>query len=342
MRLKSHLLWFVLLLIASSCVSYEKFSMEVIKPPKLTLPTEIHKIAIVSRNLKYENDTLQNYQVKDHKLIKDKIRFNSDSLALITCIDSLASKLMAQNRFDSILIVPVSFFSEKRVKEIRPNKADWYKNLADKTGADGLILLDMFSCFYIQSTENNSTAKVITSNIWSFYDNNKQKITDRFVQIDTLIWDGMDEDGNSKKIRIPGKEAAKSMAAGVIGENYARHIQPTWTMVYRDIMSCSNPEFEKAAKLAQKNEWEEATSIWQKNVESKSKRNRIISLYNLALASEMNGDVDQALKLTSQAANASSGAFRSVENEAVRKYSAVLFQRRTEINKLSSQYEVPR
>ncbi|MEI8112815.1 MAG: DUF6340 family protein [Bacteroidia bacterium] len=340
MKRYSGLLWIALLVSFSSCMSYEKFSIEVMQPSKLVLPPDIKKIAIVSRNLKYANDTLQNYQVKNHKLVKDKVKLSIESLALGTCLDSLSVKLLAQKRFDSIMILPASTFLVNRVKEIRPGKDEWYKILADKTGADGIILLDMFSYFYSQSDEF-SDAKVVTSTIWSFYASKQQKIIDRFVHIDTLYWDGKDEAGNYKNSRIPEKQAAIPIAAGVIGANYAKHILPSWIMVYRDIMTSGDAELQKAAKFAKDNKWEEASSIWTKVAESKNKSKKIISLYNLALASEMSGDVDQALKLTSQAATASSGIFRSSENEAVRKYSAVLYRRRTELNKLSTQYEIP-
>jgi hypothetical protein len=340
MKQKSGMLWVALLLSLSSCVSYEKFSIEVMQPSKLVLAPEIKKIAIVSRNLKYSNDTLQNYQSRNHKLVKDKVKLSIESLALETCLDSLSVKLLAQNRFDSIIVLPASTFPVNRVKEIRPAKGEWYKNLADKTGADGIILLDMFSCFYSQSDEF-SDAKVVTSNIWSFYARKQQKIIDRFVHIDTLYWDGKDDAGNYKKSLIPEKQAAIPIAAGVIGANYAKHILPSWIMVYRDIMTSHDAEFQKAAKLAKNNKWEEANSIWQKGAESKNKRKKTISLYNLALASEMNGDVDQALKYTNQAATASSGVFMPGENEVVRKYSAILYRRKTELNKLSTQYEIP-
>ncbi|MDP2337954.1 MAG: hypothetical protein Q8N05_16210, partial [Bacteroidota bacterium] len=68
MKRKSRLLWFVLLLSMYSCVSFEKFSIEVCKPAELNLPPNFRKIVLVSRNLKYENDTLQNFQAKNHRL----------------------------------------------------------------------------------------------------------------------------------------------------------------------------------------------------------------------------------------------------------------------------------
>ena len=340
MKCKSGLLWFVFLLILSSCVSYEKFSIEVFKPSEVRLTPDVEKVEIISRNLKYVHDTLQNYQVKNRQLIKDKVHFNTDSLAIMTCMDSLSGKLLAQNQFSSVGILPINTFAVSRVKEIRPAKSEFYKVVSEKTGADILILLDMFSCFYSQKNDDSDlSANVVTSNIWSVYSTREQKIIDRFTQVDTLYWDETDENGKYKKLRIPDKKSAISLAAGVIGENYAKHILPAWAKVDRTIMQSTDSEFQKATKLAQNNKWEEAVPIWQVYSESKSKRNRVIAWYNLALASEMNGDVDRAIELTDQAAKASSGPFLSSENEAVRKYSAVLYQRKNEINKLNQQYE---
>jgi hypothetical protein len=340
MKCNSGLLWFVFLLTLNSCVSYEKFSIEVFKPSEVRLTPDAKKVVIISRNLKYVHDTLQNYQVKNRQLIKDKVHFNTDSLSIITCMDSLSGKLVAQNQFNKVEILPINTFPVSRVKEIRPAKSEFYKVVSEKTGADILILLDMFSCFYSQKNDDSDlSANVVTSNIWTVYSAREQKIIDRFTQVDTLYWDETDENGKYKKLRIPDKRNAISLAAGVIGENYAKHILPGWAKVDRTIMQSSDSEFQKATKLAQNNKWEEAVPIWQVYSESKSKRNKVIAWYNLALASEMNGDVDRAIELTDQAAKASSGPFLSSENEAVRKYSAVLYQRKNEINKLNQQYE---
>lgn len=341
MNRKSGLLWFVLLLGMSSCISFEKYSIEVYKPAELTLPAEMKKIAIISRNLKFENDTLQNYQKRNRRLIKDKVFFNSDSLAINNCLDSLAAKLLSQNRFDSIMIVPVSIMPERRVKEIKFANPEWYKNNAVHTRADALIILDMFSCFYSSNDDGNYSplATVVTTNIWSVYDAKKQKLIDRYAQIDTLYWDGTDDSGKFKKNLIPEKKAAIPLAAGIVGENYSKRVLPGWTLVYRDIMSCKKQDLKQAAELAGKNKWDEAAGIWQKYENSKNTRNRIIALYNLALTNEMNGNIDQALKLTAKAAEASSGFFMSMENEVVRKYAAVLYKRQKELIKLQSQHE---
>ncbi|MFY9152597.1 MAG: DUF6340 family protein [Prolixibacteraceae bacterium] len=341
MKRKSGFLWFVLLLSLSSCISFEQYSIEVYKPAELTLPVEMKKIAIISRNLKFENDTLQNYQKRNRRLIRDKIEFNTDSLALQACLDSLSTKLLSQNRFDSIMIVPIAIMPERRVNEIKFANPDWYKNNAEHTHADGLIILDMFSCFYSSNDDGDYSplATVVTTNIWSVYDAKKQKVIDRYAQIDTLYWDGTDDGGKFKKNLIPEKKAAIPLAAGIVGENYSKRILPGWSMVYRDIMTCKKPDLKKAAEQAEKNKWDEAAGVWEKYVESKNSRNRIIALYNLALSNEMSGNIEKALELTAKAAESSSGFFMSMENEVVRNYAAVLYKRQKELVKLQSQHE---
>ncbi len=342
MKRRSGILWFVLLLGLSSCVSYENFSIDVFKPAKYTIPPDVHKVAIVSRNLKFKNDTLQNYQVINRHLVKDKIKYNTDSLAVKTCLDSLESKLLVNSRFDSILVLPVNSFPETRVNEIRPDKTEWYQNLISETRADGLIILDMFSGFYSNlegDYSNGPLVRVVSSNIWSFYDGKRQKITDRFVQIDSLFWDGTDSSGHIKKSLIPGKKAAIQLSAGISGQKYAAHIAPAWTTVERSIMSSDKPDFKNAASLAHKSNWKEASAIWQKYTGSRNKQDKIIALYNLALSSEMEGNIDQALEYTGKAAEASSGTFRNGENEAIRAYAANLFRRKSEINQLKNTNE---
>lgn len=339
---KTGLLLFILLLSISSCVSFKKLTIEVVKPAGYLIPPEIKKLAIVSRNLKYDSDTLENYFARNNHLIKDKTLFNPDSAARKTCLDSLALVLSKQNRFDSILIFPVNYFPQTKSKKIGPNKADWYKILSKQSNAEGLIILDMFSCFYSTNNQEGTetVANVVTSNIWTFYDVKKQKITDRFVQIDTLYWEERDENG-IRKIRIPAKKEAIMLSAAVIGTNYSKHLIPSWTTVYRDVMDCKKADLKNATKLALKSNWEAASEIWKKYADSNNTKNQLVALYNLALTSEMNGDVDQAIVFTDRAAKASTGFFWSLENEMVRKYSAVLYQRKTELKKLSHQYELP-
>jgi tetratricopeptide (TPR) repeat protein len=340
MNRKFGLLSIICLLVLSSCVSYKEFSIEVFKPSELNLRAGAKKIVLVSRNLKYRTDTLQHYYQRNNSLVKDKVKSNFDSLAIAASLDTLSNRLINRGNFAEVERLPVSTFSTFRVGEIRPAKAEWYKALAEKNGADYLVLLDMFSCFYsMSSAEYSPESKIVTSNIWSVYSANNQRIIDRFSQIDTLYWNKLDEHGNSTKTIIPDKKNAIVLAAGVIGQNYSKRILPSWTKVERTYMLSNDPTLQQAVKMAQNNQWEQAIAIWNDYSECKNKSKKASALFNLAVASEMNGDVDKAIEFTDKAAKVSSGLFLGSVNEQVRKYSIVLYQRKNEIAKLKQYYE---
>ncbi|HEY3369244.1 MAG TPA: DUF6340 family protein, partial [Prolixibacteraceae bacterium] len=114
------------------------------------------------------------------------------------------------------------------------------------------------------------------------------------------------------------------------------NIVPTWAKVYRQTMSCNQVDFKKAAELAKKNNWDAASALWEQYTESTNKRYQMQALFNLAVASEMDGDIDGATELISKASKVSSSPSFNIENKSIRKYSAVLAKRKIELNKINS------
>lgn len=332
------LFWLIIVASLSSCVSFQKFAIEVYKPSEATLPADIHKVLLVSRNLRYLNDTLQDYYMDGTYLRKDKKKFNIDSLAVTNCLDSLAGRLLKQKRFSPVEAVRYNYMPVDWVNDVRPAPPEWYREICEKSGADGLIVLDMFSCFYRHYYTPYPSAWVITSNIWSVYDAKARKIIDRHPQVDTLIWDGQDEMGRTLKSKVPDKKEAIAMASGVIGTNYSKHLVPNWIKVNRQIMCNSDPELKKAAQLARKDNWNDASVIWKKFIEGNNTTKKTISLYNLALASEMTGDTEKAIQTIDQAVALIKGKGPSDKNEAIRKYASVLAKRQIELKKLKQQH----
>ena len=330
----------VSLLLLSSCVTLNEFPIEVFQPAKIVLPAEIKNVTLVSRNMKYTNDTLQNYYAKDYKRIKYiQSTLNIDSLSVHACFDSLAMKLQAHKRFNKIEILPYSSLPVQYANNINPPSKKLIQKISSDTKADVLIFLDMYSGFYsIYPNPDNgrSIAKVVTASIWTIYDASKVRIISHTSLVDTLYWDGLDESESYSASSIPNKKAALKIAAGLAGANYSKKIVPNWVKVYRNTLSCNQADFKKAAELAKKNNWDEATALWGKYAESRNKRYQMQALFNLAIASEMNGNIEAATELISKASKVSTSPFYATENENIRKYSAVLARRKIELNKINS------
>lgn len=329
----------VLLLFLSSCVTLNEFPIEVFQPGKVTLPAEIKNVTLVSRNIKYAGDTLQRYFSKDYKLIKDFRPVNTDSLSIQACLDSLSMKIQVLKRFSKVTIMPVASLPRQFVKNINPPSKKLIEKISSDTDADALILLDMYSSFYsvFPNPDNNRTiAQVVTASIWTIYDPSKIKILHHTSLVDTMYWDGLDEQDNYLASRIPNKKAAMEIASGLAGVKYAKNIVPSWATVYRQTLSCNQVDFKQASQLAKKNKWEEASALWEKYTESTSKRYQMQALYNLAVASEMNGDIEAANDLISRASKVNTSASSNFENKNIKKYSAILAKRKIELNKINS------
>ena len=328
----------VLLLFLSSCVTLNQFPIEVFQPANVTLAAEIKNVTLVSRNMKYLNDTLQNYYLKDFKRTKDIIPINTDSLSVQACLDSLSIKMQDQKRFKKITVLPVAALPVQYVKNINPPSKKLIQKISSDTYADALILLDMFSSFYsIYPNPDNghSIAKVVTASIWTIYEPSKLQILNHTSLVDTLYWDGLDESDNYSASRIPNKKAALKIAAGLAGVKYSKNIVPSWATVYRQTLSSNQIDFKKAAELAKKNNWDQASALWEKYIDSSKKRYKMQALFNLAVASEMNGDIEAATELISRASKVSSSASYATENKTIRQYSAVLAKRKIELNKIN-------
>jgi len=103
----------VLLFLVSSCATTYEFPIEVMQSAKVDLPSGIKNITLVSRNLKYSNDTLQNYYSKNYNLTKDFRPENYESFAIIACFDSLSNKKKKQKNIQKITFKPISFPPKK-------------------------------------------------------------------------------------------------------------------------------------------------------------------------------------------------------------------------------------
>ena len=337
MKKRSSISVLVLFLFLCSCVTLHEFPIEVFQPPKVTIPADIKTVTLVNRSMKYRGDTLQNYYSNNYRKIRDIIPINIDSLAIQTCFDSLSMKLQSPKRYAKITVLPVMSLPVQYVKNINPPSKKLIQKISSHTHADALILLDTYSSFYsVYPNQDNgqSYAKVVTASIWTIYDVSKVKIINHSSLVDTLYWDGLDESDNYSASRIPNKKEAMKIAAGLVGVKYSKNIVPSWATVYRQTLSCNEADFKKAAELANKNNWDEASALWEKYTESPNKRFQIQSLFNLAVASEMNGNMEAATELISKASKI--GSSNAIEKQAISKYAAILAKRKIELNKINS------
>lgn len=329
----------ICLFILSSCTTLYEFPIEVFQPAKVDLPPNIKNITLVSRNLKYPSDTLQHFYSRNNKLTKDISRLNIDSITVNACFDSLSAKLHQYKRFDKVTILPVTTIAGKYSPKINPPAKAQVDKLASDTQADALILLDMFSGFYSiypVTDDNHLVAQVVTASIWTVYDPSTYRILRHQKMVDSLYWDGLDEKGDYLASRIPAKKDAIGIAAGLAGVKFSKNLVPYWQQVKRKVLSCEEVDFPVALGHVKNNNWEQASAIWKKYTNDKNKWLQLLALYNLAVASEMDGNIDEAQQLLTEASAIQPSSSHATIRKNIRDYALILAKRKIDLEKINA------
>lgn len=330
----------VLVILLASCTVYKEYPIEVYNPGEANVPPSAKNAAIVYRNFKYHEDTLQHYYKNDFQLYKAKNDpVNLDSLLVTACTNNLATELKSNNAFEEVYIFPTHIFERHTGEHLNNLPPDVIQHVTQASDADLLIVLETFSSFfssYPQTFDTPKTNEVITVAVWGIYDPEKKANIERKTMIDTVFWNGYDDEGNYRKgFTPPPRLTALEMASALAGENYAKRFYGTWQTVNRMYSVPPLPDFSDAAFYLEEGKWDRAIALWQKYADDSNGKMAINARYNLALAYELKDDLETAQKwLTAAFALASEYKSRNDVN-TILTYQKILDSRRKELLKLN-------
>ena len=333
--------WFLALILTSvSCTVYKEYPIDVYKPGEIALPRNVENIALITRNFKYKNDTLQHFY-KDNNLLKKAKGDpkNLDSILTGICLNELALNLKANKVGNQINIYPEVFKPHTGAK-LPSLDFELINKFTTATDADLVISLETFSYFYSEySTEANmpKSRDVITGNVWAVYDPVAKKIIERKTLIDTVFWNSFDDQGNyDKTSKLPPRLSALKIASQMAGENYSKRFMATWVSVKRMYSIPPVPDFEAAEKYLLKGDWDNAIMLWKRYATDKNGKMAINARYNLALGYEMKDDLDTALQWLAAAQQTASDYRNKDDIKRIAAYQKVLAQRKKEVERLNS------
>ena len=291
----------IMLLLASACTIYREYPIEVYNPAEVTFPSKTGTAALIYRNFKYREDTLQHFFKSNYQLFRAKNDpENLDSLLITVCLNKLATSLKENNIFQEVKIFPYHAFKRHTGDHLPDMPLALLEQITDATRADVLISLETYSSFFStwsQTYDNPKSNEVVMVAVWGIYDPVKKIRTEIKTLIDTVYWNGYDDDGNyQQNYRYPSRLTALKLASSLAGENYAKRFYGTWITVSRMYSVPPLPDFSNAAIFFEEGKWDQAIALWQKYAHQRNGKMAIDARYNLALAYEMNDDLSTAKK----------------------------------------------
>jgi hypothetical protein len=332
--------WFLALLLAfSSCTVYKEYSIDVYKPGEIAVPPGVKNIALITRNFKYKNDTLQHFYKDNNTLKRAKgDPKNLDSVLIGYCLNELATNLKTNKNYNRIHIFP-EVFKPHTSSKLPSLDFDLISKLTTETQTDLLISLETYSYFYSEYSADAGVPKsreVITANVWAVYDPVAKKMIERKTVIDTVFWNAYDEQGNlQKNSKLPPRLTALKIASQMAGENYSKRFFASWQTAKRMYSIPPLPDFEAAEKYLLKGDWDNAIMLWKRYAADKNGKMAINARYNLALAYEMKDDFDTASQWLTAAQQIATDYRSKDDMKMIAAYQKVLAQRIKEVERLN-------
>jgi len=208
--------------------------------------------------------------------------------------------------------------------------------LADSTHANLLLSLDYFATVDRKyALDRQKTAEffdVFVITYWNFYDLQNLRLSYYYDRIDTVTWDFRE------RIEIfPPRAEAIQKASEISGNQFAEFLIPHWIGVERLYYRSGQIDLKKTDAMVAEGKWLEAAEIWRKHVNNPNKNIAAKCKFNMALACEMQGQLDAAIDWAVQSYHVF-GQKNPVHEQNSLEYINILNQRKLDIKRIEYQF----
>ena len=294
MKIPSALLGIIV--VCYSCSSTNLMSLSVTEPAPVSLPPTAKSAAVVNRSRAADDSRTVDAIHRTISLESRELQVEGAGASLTGLTDAL----IRSNRFDTVKtlshldlrsygagVFPVYLSWDTVEKICRENHADvlFSLELFDAGSTVGLNIANFVQVL-------NMKTQVKTG--WRIYDPATRNILDQFLIYRDLNCQG----GNFLTFAAAqlGRKEAVIKAGNRTGEDYATRIIPYSIRVSRSYYVRGHGSFSVAKRMAQAGDWGGAANIWREATNSSSGKVAGRACYNMAIISEINGDLNGALQ----------------------------------------------
>ncbi len=335
------------LLALTACMP--KVQVEVLQPAAVTFPADIRTLAVLDRSAP-ANFGQTVLGALEGVLTGEAILGDREGAS--RAMEGLTTTLRASPRFEAA--VPV-LTKEQSETDIFDKELSWRaaERIARKANAEAVVALEAFdsdSAVTMSTdtetvTENGQSkektihiahreTRVLTA--WRVYDVQNKLIIDDFRDhAYTRSWDARGDSPALAVANLPTQVFTIEQVGAEAGVAYGRRIAPSYIFVMRSFYSKGSPRIEEAKAHVRSGDWEGAQQLWLKVIENQTDpKIRGRAYFNLALASEIEGDLAQALEYAKKAGV-------DLRKGRAYRYSATLSQRLADQRLVDEQMAVP-
>lgn len=306
--MKKLILLLPVLFVLFSCKTNELY-LNVVEPAPVTIPSYVKNVGVINRSMPTEETKVFDQIEKVFTL--ESVDLDRDGAR--EAIRGLSDELLNNERFAEVKALDSIDFRTSRLENF-PTPLSWeiVSQICDETGTDALFSLEKFDTDTHVSYSANKVAigtplgslpgiehqadmQTMVKTGWRIYDPGSKTILDEYIYQESYANSGRGINPLVAAKALTGRKAAVQQVSNKAGHGYAFRILPYKIRVTREYFVKGTENFKIARRKAQMGLWDEAGDLWQKETGSSSRKIAGRAAYNMAIISEINGDVDAAL-----------------------------------------------
>ncbi|MDD3877626.1 MAG: DUF6340 family protein [Bacteroidales bacterium] len=323
------------------------FTTSFLVPADINIPQHIQRVGVVNRSLPERSNMFVNFL---EGFISGESVF-ADRESSMNAIRGAVNTLNANPRFQAVLMEGEELRGTGTKQFAAPLDWETVDVLCKKYSVDALISLETFdSDIFIHRdsrqrsrkkdgrtenyTEFSARLNIRSSAGWRFYDNINKSMIDEQVFVDEKSFGGSGLTPEEALSKLPNKRSALNESGIFSGEMLAFRISPKWLNTTRNYYTRAKGEkiFRETRRVARTNQWEAAAQKWLPLTNASDNKIAARACYNMAVAEEMNGNLEEAQKWANQ-------AFFKQRKSRHRTYLNVINKRISEQQRLREQME---
>ena len=342
--MKNFVFLLIFAILVTSCATNQLY-INVTEPAPVTIPPYIKKVGVINRSA--STDETKVLDVVDKALsLEGK---DLDKEGSIESIKGLSEELLKNERFSEVKTVEMDFRTPRLETFPAPLTWEIVGQICRESGTDALFSLEKFDTDtrvnysnrkvdiktplgVIPGLEHEANMETLVKTGWRIYDPAGKMILDEFIYDESVVFHGRGINPLIAASALIGRKDAVKEVGNKAGHGYALRIIPFRLRVWRDYYVKGTDNFKIAKRKAQLGKWDEAGELWMTETENPKAKVAERATYNMAIISEINGDLNAALGWAQR-------SYENYRNKPALKYVHILENRLYKNEVLSAQEE---
>jgi hypothetical protein len=312
--MKKYLLLPLIAAVAVSCATQELY-LNITNPAPVTIAPEIKTIGIIDRST--PTDQTKSLDALDRLLSLEGA--DLDSIGTLEAIKGVTDELAANDRFKEVKQLSGLKFRTSGLGGMpAPLTWDQVEGICRDNGTQALFSLELYDTDTrvdystrktslktplgnIPALEHNASMETLVKTGWRIYSPSDRAILDEHIVAESVVFAGQ---GVNPVAAVAGmihrKDAVREVSRKA-GHIYALRLIPYRLRVTRDYFVKGTDNFKVAKRRAQLGKWDEAAELWEKETDNPKMKIAGRAHYNMAIISEINGNLDDAVSWAQKA-----------------------------------------